>query len=71
MREGPVAALYQEKNAIFSTWLMRRIGASGSLAALAGLLNMPLAMIDEPSDISIAGADEVAAAAASTDGLRR
>ena len=26
----------QEKNAIFSAWLMRRIGASGSLAGTAG-----------------------------------
>jgi hypothetical protein len=42
----------QEKNAIFSAWLMRRIGASGSLAATAGFLTMPLAMIEEPSEIS-------------------
>ncbi|MBA4037261.1 MAG: hypothetical protein C0480_21985 [Bradyrhizobium sp.] len=40
----------QEKNAIFSAWLMRRIGASGSLAGLAGLRNMPLAMMVEPRD---------------------
>ena len=48
-------ALY-EKNAIFSTWLMRRIGASGSLAAVTGFRSMPLAMRLEPSDISTAGA---------------
>ena len=48
-------ALY-EKNAIFSAWLMRRIGASGSLAAVTGFLSMPLAMRLEPSDISTAGA---------------
>src|SRR3954447_4229267 len=48
------SAVY-EKNAIFSTWLMRRIGAKGSLAGLAGLLSMPLARMLEPSDISTAG----------------
>ena len=37
-------ALY-EKNAIFSAWLMRRIGASGSLAAMTGFRSMPLAMM--------------------------
>ena len=46
----------QEKNAIFSAWLMRRIGASGSLADTAGFRNMPLAMIVEPSDIPSGGA---------------
>ena len=46
----------QEKNAIFSAWLMRRIGASGSLAGTAGFRNMPLAMMVEPSDIPIGGA---------------
>ena len=46
----------QEKNAIFSAWLMRRIGASGSLADTAGFRNMPLAMMVEPSDIPIGGA---------------
>src|ERR1700709_228073 len=46
---------FQEKNAIFSTWLMRRIGARGSLAGLAGLLSMPLARMLEPSDISTTG----------------
>ena len=45
-----------EKNAIFSAWLMRRIGASGSLAAVTGFRTMPLAMRLEPSDISTAGA---------------
>ena len=54
-----------EKNAIFSAWLMRRIGASGSLAAVPGLRTMPLAMMVEPSDTSIlvgAGAGAVPAA---------
>ena len=52
---GDADASY-EKNAIFSTWLMRRIGASGSLAAVTGFRSMPLAMRLEPSDISTAGA---------------
>jgi hypothetical protein len=43
-----------EKNAIFSAWLMRRIGAKGSLAGTIGFLTIPLAMIDEPSEISSA-----------------
>ena len=51
-----------EKNAIFSAWLMRRIGARGSLARGPGLLSMPLAMRLEPSDISTAGAGAGAAA---------
>src|SRR2546429_3716252 len=46
---------FYEKNAIFSAWLMRRIGASGSLAAVIGFRSMPLAMRVEPSDTSIAG----------------
>ena len=50
-----------EKNAIFSAWLMRRIGASGSLAAMTGFRSMPLAMRLEPSDISTAGAGAGAA----------
>ena len=58
---GDAEALY-EKNAIFSTWLMRRIGASGSLAAVTGFRSMPLAMRLEPSDISTAGAGAGAAA---------
>ena len=45
-----------EKNASFSAWLMRRIGASGSFAARTGLRTTPLAMRVEPSDTSIAGA---------------
>ena len=55
------AAAFYEKNAIFSAWLMRRIGASGSLAAVTGLRSMPLAMRLEPSDISTAGAGAGAA----------
>ena len=51
---GDAEAAY-EKNAIFSAWLMRRIGASGSLAAVTGFRSMPLAMIVEPSDTSTAG----------------
>ena len=51
---GDAEAFY-EKNAIFSTWLMRRIGASGSLAAVTGFRSMPLAMRVEPSDTSTAG----------------
>ena len=47
---------FYEKNAIFSAWLMRRIGASGSLAAMTGFRSMPLAMRLEPSDISTTGA---------------
>ena len=43
---------FYEKNAIFSAWLMRRIGASGSLAAVTGFRSMPLAMRLEPSDTS-------------------
>lgn len=45
-----------EKNAIFSAWLMRRIGASGSLAAVTGFFKRPLAIRLEPSDISTTGA---------------
>ena len=52
---GDAEASY-EKKAIFSAWLMRRIGASGSLAAVTGFRSMPLAMRLEPSDISTAGA---------------
>ena len=58
---GDADAFY-EKNAIFSAWLMRRIGASGSLAAVTGFRSMPLAMRLEPSDISTAGAGAGAAA---------
>ena len=56
------AEAFYEKNAIFSAWLMRRIGASGSLAAMTGFRRMPLAMRLEPSDISTAGAGAGAAA---------
>ena len=52
---GDAEAFY-EKNAIFSAWLMRRIGASGSLAAVTGFRSMPLAMMVEPSDTSTTGA---------------
>ena len=38
-----------EKNAIFSAWVMRRIGARGSLAA-RGFCSMPLARMLAPSD---------------------
>ena len=56
------SALRQEKNAIFSAWLIRRIGASGSLAGtLFG--RMPLAMIIEPSDGSRVDAGAGAAGA--------
>ena len=47
-----------EKNASFSAWLMRRIGARGSFAARTGLRTRPLAMRVEPSDTSTAGAGE-------------
>src|SRR5437588_10199429 len=40
----------QEKNAIFSVWLMRRIGASGSLAGRLDFRKIPLAMMVEPSE---------------------
>ena len=56
------AEAFYEKNAIFSAWLIRRIGASGSLAAVTGFRSMPLAMRLEPSDISTAGAGAGAAA---------
>jgi hypothetical protein len=47
----PVAPkLVHEKNAIFSAWLMRRIGASGSDAKAAGLRTMPLAIRLEPRE---------------------
>ena len=59
---------FYEKNAIFSTWLMRRIGASGSLAAVTGFRSMPLAMRVEPSDISTAGAGGIGAGAAAGGG---
>ena len=59
---------FYEKNAIFSTWLMRRIGASGSLAAVTGFRSMPLAMRLEPSDISTAGAGGTGAGAAAGGG---
>jgi hypothetical protein len=47
-----LSARAQEKNAIFSLWLMRRIGASGSLAGMLGLRKIPLAMMVEPSESS-------------------
>ena len=53
---------FYEKNAIFSAWLMRRIGASGSLAGVTGFRSMPLAMRLEPSDTSTAGTGAGAAA---------
>src|SRR4051812_35818035 len=37
------AASPYEKNAIFSAWVMRRIGAMGSFAAARGFCKMPLA----------------------------
>src|SRR5678815_760142 len=49
-----------EKNAIFSAWAMRRIGASGSLAAAFGFFRRPLAMMVEPSETSAAGAGAAA-----------
>ena len=60
-------ALY-EKNAIFSTWLMRRIGASGSLAAVTGFRSMPLAIRLEPSDISTTGTGIAGAGAGAAAG---
>ena len=39
-----------EKNAIFSAWLMRRIGASGSDAEAKGVRTMPLAIRLEPRE---------------------
>src|ERR1700722_1969554 len=44
-----------EKNAIFSAWLMRRIGASGSGIEVLGRCTIPLAISDEPSDGSGTG----------------
>lgn len=58
---GDAEACY-EKNAIFSAWLILRIGASGSLAAVTGFRSMPLAMMVEPSDTSTAGTGAGAAA---------
>ena len=45
----------QEKNAIFSVWLMRRMGASGSGLEVRGRDTMPLASKLDPSDGSAAG----------------
>lgn len=45
----------QEKNATFSAWLIRRMGASGSDGAL-DLGTSPFAMMVEPSDGSTATA---------------
>ena len=39
-----------EKNAIRSAWLMRRIGASGSLVGARCCSKMPLASSVEPSE---------------------
>ncbi len=39
-----------EKNAIFSAWVMRRIGASGSFAGVFGRVTRPLARMVAPSD---------------------
>jgi hypothetical protein len=39
-----------EKNAIFSAWLMRRIGASGSGTDASGLRTIPFAISVEPSE---------------------
>jgi hypothetical protein len=39
-----------EKNAIFSAWLMRRIGASGSDTDALGLRTIPLAISVEPRE---------------------
>jgi hypothetical protein len=39
-----------EKNAIFSAWVMRRIGASGSAAGAAGSAMTPLAINAAPSE---------------------
>ena len=44
-----------EKNAIFSVWLMRRIGASGSDVAAWGLRTIPFAIRVEPRDASSEG----------------
>ena len=47
-----------EKNAIFSAWVMRRIGAMGSLAAARGFCRMPLARMVAPSEGSGRDADK-------------
>ena len=39
-----------ENNAIFSAWLMRRIGAHGSATDALGLRTMPFAIRVEPRD---------------------
>ena len=57
-----------EKNAIFSAWLIRRIGASGSFAAVTGLRSMPLAMMLAPSDTSAIGVGAGAGAATGAGG---
>jgi hypothetical protein len=44
-----------EKKAIFSAWLMRRIGASGSDAEAMGLRTIPLAIRLEPRERSVEG----------------
>ena len=44
-----------EKNAIFSAWVMRRIGARGSLAGARGGCRMPLARMVAPSEGSGSG----------------
>ena len=65
---GGDAEVCYEKNAIFSAWLMRRIGARGSLAAVTGFRSMPLAIRLEPSDISTAGAGAGGTAASAAGG---
>src|SRR6266478_7674415 len=50
-----LAAVYYEKNAIFSAWLMRRIGASGSDIAAWGLRTIPFATRVEPREASSEG----------------
>src|SRR5882724_413497 len=47
-----------EKNAIFSAWLIRRIGASGSEAEALGFRTMPVARIVEPREGSGEGSAE-------------
>ena len=50
-----------EKNAIFSAWLMRRIGAKASEAEALGFFTMPVARIAEPSEGSSEGSGSASA----------
>jgi hypothetical protein len=57
-KSHPGLVEFHEKNAIFSAWLRRRIGASGSGPDTLGFRRIPLAIRVEPNKGSGEGSGE-------------